>query len=157
MNGFHANVHYATCCGMNRTVLLTTCILLLHCYGCGTNRYDASKNRHGRWKMYYDDGKQRLSSNGRYVHGKQVGHWKHYTPSGNLHLEEWYKPNGDILTCYFYPTGTLQLKGIARFISTEDSTFYRWEGNWNSYDTTGRLVHISFYKCGKFAWYVKRF
>lgn len=120
---------------------------------CSLNKVDKHHFRQGRWKMYYDDKKKQLMWKGRYKNHHQVGHWKYYTARGTLYLEERYLKDKRIQTTYYDYEGRLHLKGYAHYVESLDTAYYRWEGDWLKFDTTGKLVEVSYYKFGKFAWY----
>lgn len=131
--------------------LCIVCLLL----GCARNRTDEHYRRQGRWKMYYDDERKQLMWKGKYRNHKQVGTWKYYKPDGSIYLKERYQKDlTTIRTTYFYPNGNKHLEGVAFFVETKDTAYYRWEGEWYKYDSAGVLNQISFYKFGKFAWFL---
>jgi antitoxin component YwqK of YwqJK toxin-antitoxin module len=128
--------------------------ILLLISACYPNKTDKHFRRQGRWKMCYDDTKKQTMWTGRYQNHEQAGTWKYYTSSGKLYLKEKYRKHHSIKTTYYYPNGKRQLQGFAVYFETEDTTFYRWEGDWFKYDSiTGKLMEVSYYKFGKFAWY----
>ena len=131
-------------------VTFILCALFSSCY---LNRVDKHDLRQGRWKMYYDDEKKQLMWKGRYKNHHQVGHWKYYTSSGIRYLDERYQKDKRIKTLYYDYKGRKHLSGYAQYTETKDTAYYRWEGNWLKYDTTGKLIEVSYYKFGKFAWY----
>ena len=120
---------------------------------CSLNKLDEHKFRQGRWKIYYDDSKKNLMWKGRYKNHHQIGHWKYYTTRGTIYLDERYKKDKRIKTTYYDYEGRLHLKGYAFYFESLDTAYYRWEGDWLKYDTTGKLIEVSYYKFGKFAWY----
>lgn len=103
--------------------------------------------------MFYDENKKHCMWKGRYTQGEQTGKWIYFTPSGKKYLTEKYKQQ-QIWTTYFDSLERKQLQGFATYIETEDTAYYRWEGNWYHFDTLGQVDKISFYKMGKFAWFV---
>jgi antitoxin component YwqK of YwqJK toxin-antitoxin module len=130
--------------------LLLICMLLS---SCSFNKVDKRNFRQGRWKMYYDDEKKQLMWKGRYKDHHQVGHWKYYTSRGTIYLDERYQKDKRIKTRYYDYEGRKHLEGYATYVESLDTAYYRWEGDWLKYDTTGTLVEVSYYKFGKFAWY----
>jgi antitoxin component YwqK of YwqJK toxin-antitoxin module len=119
---------------------------------CSFNRVDKHHFRQGRWKEYYDDEKTQVMWKGRYKNHHQVGHWKYYSTNGVIYLEERYTKQNLIQTVYYDSKGRKHLSGDAVYYETLDTAYYRWEGDWLKYDTTGQVVEVSYYKFGKFAW-----
>ena len=105
--------------------------------------------------MYYDDSKTHIMNRGHYINNQQIGKWKYYNPDGGIYLKEKYQKNNWVQTVYYFPNGKKNLEGLAFYVSTIDTTYYRWEGYWKQYDSTGVLKNNAFYKFGKFAWYKK--
>lgn len=137
-------------------VVPSLCMLLIICFGsCKLNKKDKLERKQGRWKVYYDDDRKQLLYKGRYKDHQQKGIFKYYLPDGSLYLREKYLKGGWVKTVYYHPNGKKQAEGFAQLTSDKDTTYYRWEGNWKKYDSTGTLKETAFYKCGKFAWYVK--
>lgn len=130
--------------------LFLICMLFMGCY---PNKVDKRHCRQGRWKLYYDDEKKHLMSKGRYKNHRQVGHWKYYSSKGTIYLDERYQKNKQIKTTYYDRKGRKELEGYADFVIGKDTVYYRWEGDWLKYDTTGKLIEVSYYKFGKFAWH----
>lgn len=129
-------------------------LIFLVISACYPNKTDEHYRRQGRWKMWYDDAKTQKMWIGRYKNHEQAGTWKYYSSSGHLYLREKYRRGHYIKTTYYYPSGKRQLEGYAMYVETEDTTFYRWEGDWCKYDSiSGKLVEVSYYKFGKFAWF----
>ncbi len=138
----------------NVIISFCVCLLVLFC-SCKLNKKDKHDRKQGRWKVYYDDEKKNLLYKGHYKDHRQVGMFKYYLPDGSIYLKEKYLPGGWVKTVYYHPNGEKQAEGYAQLIFDKDTTFYRWEGNWKKYDSTGTLKETAFYKCGKFAWYIK--
>lgn len=128
-------------------------LLILLLSSCTLNRVDKKHLKQGRWKLYYDDAKKHLMLKGRYKNGEQTGHWKYYTRSGRNYLDERYLKTNQIFTTYFDSLSRKQLQGYATYYETEDTAYYRWDGNWLKFDTTGKVIQVSYYKMGKFAWF----
>ncbi|MES2558485.1 MAG: hypothetical protein V4590_02005 [Bacteroidota bacterium] len=114
---------------------------------------DKHHYRQGRWKLYYDDQKRQVMWKGRYKDHRQVGHWKYYSSKGTIYLDELYLKDDRIKTTYYDKAGRKELEGYANLVAQKDTVFYRWEGDWLKYDTTGKLIEVSYYKFGKFAWH----
>ncbi len=129
--------------------LAILCLCFVSCYH---NRVDKRNFRQGFWKMYYDDEKKQLMWKGRYRDHHQVWRWKYYTSSGHIYLSERYRKNHQIQTIYYYPSGKKELQGTAVYFETLDTAYYRWEGDWVHFDSTGVIDKVSYYKYGKFAW-----
>lgn len=128
-------------------------ILIVLFSSCALNRLDKQKYRTGRWKMYYDDDKKQLMWKGIYRNHHQAGHWKYYRSNGVIYLEERYKKDNMIHAVYYDEKGRKHLSGYATYYETQDTAYYRWEGDWLKYDSTGNVIEVSYYKFGKFAWF----
>jgi antitoxin component YwqK of YwqJK toxin-antitoxin module len=132
---------------------LFTLFILIALTGCGLNRKDSKGLKQGRWVLYYDEQQKQCMWKGRYKNGEQTGKWTYYTPTGKKYLTEKYMQER-IWTTYYDSLQRKQLQGYANYIETEDTAYYRWEGNWYHFDNLGQVDKISFYKMGKFAWFV---
>lgn len=130
-------------------------IVLIFCVSCRLNYTDKNHLKQGKWKVYYDDSKKHLMYMGRFKDHKQTGKWRYFNGAGLLYLKEKYIGNGMVQTVYYYPNGKRELEGLAQYVSSVDTSYYRWEGDWKKYDSTGVLMNIAFYKCGKLVWYNK--
>lgn len=139
---------------MRYFIIYICCVLAL---SCKYNRQDAKGLKQGRWRIYYDDNNKCLLYKGRYKDHKQVGKFVYFMPDGRRYLKEDYLPDHWVKTTYYHHTGKIKSTGMAKLITGTDTTFYRWEGNWYKYDSTGKLTEIAFYKFGKFAWFVKKY
>lgn len=127
--------------------------ILIFTVSCSPNKVDKRNLRQGRWKLYYDDQKTQLMWKGRYKNHHQVGRWKYYRPNGVIYLNEKYLKDNRIATTYYDENGRKHLSGYATYFETLDTAYYRWEGDWLKYDSSGNVIEISYYKFGKFAWY----
>ena len=45
------------------------------------NQFDANGKRHGVWKKYYDDNKNKIRYSGEFKNGKEVGTFNFYEPN----------------------------------------------------------------------------
>lgn len=115
------------------------------------NRLDAQKERHGRWRVFYDDASTQLATDGRYRHGKPVGRWRYYSPKNIIARQEryrWWIP-GRLLVKEFYPSGKIAKKGQAQIVREGDVVHFYWFGPWQEYAETGRLIARAWYKMGQ--------
>ncbi|TYZ11476.1 hypothetical protein FY528_07220 [Hymenobacter lutimineralis] len=115
------------------------------------NQLDAQKERHGRWRVFYDDSSTQLATDGRYRHGKPVGRWRYYSPKNSLARQEryrWWK-TGRLLVKEFYPNGKIAKKGQAQIVREGDVVHFYWFGPWQEYAETGAPVSRAWYKMGQ--------
>lgn len=112
------------------------------------NRFDREGRFQGRWKVRVGDN-ETLVWNGRFRHGREVGTWKYYYPSGKRLMVEKRKRNQDyILVKRFHENGNLAKEGRARLVTTGNIIRYYWFGNWKVYDENGRFSHREYYENG---------
>lgn len=113
------------------------------------NRSDKEGRHHGRWKLYLSDNRT-LLRNGRFAHGKEVGKWKYYYPSGRLRKIEYHKRGQtEFQVKFFHENGALEKQGMARVLESERVIRYFWFGSWQVYDRAGNLTHTEYYEQGK--------
>lgn len=115
------------------------------------NQLDKDGNRHGRWRSYQEvNGTQMLFNQGRYKHGKEIGRWKTYGPSGELYMTEKVEPaKMRMKTTYYHPNGKVSHTGMAYQFEKDKFWKYTLHGDWKYYDTTGQLLGIKTYLQGK--------
>jgi len=133
----------------------TLFILLVFSFSCKLNKVDEHFRKQGKWVLYYDNSEKHIMNRGHYINNKQIGKWKYYNPNGGIYLKEKYQKDNWVKTVYYFPNGKKNLEGMAFYVSTTDTTYYRWEGYWKQYDSTGVIKNSAFYKFGKFAWFKK--
>lgn len=150
---------------MKRTILLALFIVLLPTLSIAqtdqlaktkrwynpfqVNAFDKDKEYHGLWKVYLDDDKQKLIRKGRFKHGKEVGTWRYYYPSGGLYMKEKYKPNSPVIQVWrYHENGKLAKSGMAKLYRTDTMAHYYWEGDWQVFDEQGNLSHTETYLKG---------
>lgn len=114
------------------------------------NRFDKEGKYHGRWKVYLGEGKNKvLIRDGRFKHGKEVGKWRYYYPSGSLYIyEEHNRWENTFLMKRYYENGNLMKEGHAIMINNGKSVAYFWYGEWKVYDEQGNYTHTEIYKDG---------
>lgn len=114
------------------------------------NRFDKEGRYHGRWKLYLGEGKDKvLIRNGRFKHGKEVGKWRYYYPSGSLYIYEEHKRwENTFLMKRYYENGNLMKEGQAIMINNGKSVEYFWYGEWKVYDDQGNYIYTEVYKDG---------
>ncbi len=114
-----------------------------------TNQLDKEGKYHGRWKIGADDNKT-LLRNGRFRHGREVGTWKYYYPSGKLMMVERRKRNHNyIQVMRYHENGELARVGQARLVTAGNIARYYWFGDWKVYDINGKFSHREYYENGK--------
>ncbi|MBP2830575.1 hypothetical protein J8281_00130 [Aquimarina sp. U1-2] len=92
------------------------CIAMLTCFtllGQEFNAFDAEGKRHGKWQKKYDNSDQ-LRYEGTFEHGKEIGEFKFYKPSGGktpTAIKVFSKDNDTIQLTYFTAKGEVISKG----------------------------------------------
>lgn len=115
------------------------------------NRYDRSGDqRHGPWRGYFDTEEKRLANQGRYRHGRTVGRWRYYSPTGQLERTERYhrRPAGQVTLAYYHPNGQLSKRGQALYRSEPTVMRFFWFGEWQCYAPDGRSLPAEHYQNG---------
>lgn len=112
------------------------------------NRYNKQGERKGRWVVYLDSAKTIKSMEGRFRNGNSVGKAFYYTMDGKLERKEISRFK-KLKTTFYYPNGTVHLKGKARLDDNPEKIHYYFYGKWKHYDSTGRLVKYRYYEKGK--------
>jgi antitoxin component YwqK of YwqJK toxin-antitoxin module len=114
------------------------------------NRFDKEGRYHGRWKVYLGEGKDKvLIRNGRFSHGKEVGKWRYYYPSGSLYIYEEHKRwENTFQMKRYYENGNLKKEGQAIMINNGKAVEYFWYGEWKVYDEQGNYTHTEVYDNG---------
>lgn len=112
------------------------------------NRTDKEGNRHGFYRLYWDDKYKIPMNNGRFKHGKEVGKWMYYDHEGNLQKTERHKKN-HILIKEYYPSGKLHKKGKAHFIENEKELHFYYHRDFKIYDERGKWIAIEWYYKGQ--------
>lgn len=115
------------------------------------NQVDAQKERHGRWRVFYDDSSTQLATDGRYRHGRPVGRWHYYSPKNVLARQEryrWWQP-GVLSVKEYHANGKIAKQGQARIVREGETIHYYWFGPWQEYAETGGLVSRAWYKMGQ--------
>ncbi len=57
-----------------------------------------------------------------------------------------------IQTTYYHRNGKVDMKGTAQIILNPDTSIYQWLGQWEKFDTTGKLVEVHTYRNGQRIW-----
>ena len=115
------------------------------------NEYDRRGERHGRWYAYFDEEYQKIGTKGRFRHGRPVGRWRYYSPTGQLERQEVYlrRPAGRQLITYYHPNGRVAKRGQAQFVVEANDAHFYWLGDWTTYSLTGAPEKIETYSTGK--------
>lgn len=116
------------------------------------NQRDKIGQKQGKWKVWFDDKETKLYYSGRYKNNAPRGTFKYYYRNGQIQLREKYKSNKTILTTYYHQNGKLDMKGTAQIILNPDTSIYQWLGQWEKFDTTGKLVEVHTYRNGQRIW-----
>lgn len=104
--------------------------------------------RKGNWKIYFDDEKQHLISEGRFKDGKEVGVWKFYMYDGSMYKREKCLKR-KLKTTLYYNNGEKESKGRAKMDNSGEFLHYYWYGKWKQYSENGKLQALQFYENGE--------
>lgn len=116
------------------------------------NRFDKEGLYHGRWKVYIQNDKV-LVRNGRFRHGREVGKWRYYYPTGKLMMVERYRRNMDYIQVTRYrEDGTVEKVGQAKRVEDDKKVRYYWFGGWKVYGPDGAYSHTEYYEKGNMMW-----
>ena len=113
-------------------------------------RYDKQLRQHGPWPTYYDDANRQPMALGRYRHGRYVGRWRYYAPTGEIERKERYarEPYG-LISITEYQAGKKKRQGQARILDEPDGVHFFWFGDWKVFDTQGQQTAVEHYDRGK--------
>ncbi|OWP63480.1 hypothetical protein CDA63_08875 [Hymenobacter amundsenii] len=116
------------------------------------NRFDRSgDHRHGPWRGYLDARqKQQLLSKGRFRHGRAVGRWQYFSPTGERERTEQFHrhPAGLITLTIYHSNGRVARRGQARYESDAATDRFFWFGEWRCYNAAGRPLPPEHYVNG---------
>ena len=115
------------------------------------NRFDRSgDHRHGPWRGYLDAQEEHLLSKGRFRHGRQVGRWQYFSPTGQRERTERFHrhPAGLVTLTMYHPNSRVAKRGQARYVSTAAEEHFFWFGKWRCYTETGRELPAEYYLNG---------
>ncbi|MFD2999188.1 hypothetical protein ACFS7Z_02360 [Pontibacter toksunensis] len=119
------------------------------------NRFDKEGLYHGRWKVYIKEDKV-LVRNGRFKHGREVGRWRYYYPTGELMMIERYKRTLDYIQVTRYrKDGSIEKVGQAKRVEDDEKVRYYWFGGWKVYEPSGTYLHTEYYEKGNLMWQFK--
>ncbi|HEX8659364.1 MAG TPA: hypothetical protein VF690_17630 [Hymenobacter sp.] len=113
-----------------------------------TNRSDQHGLAKGRWRTYYDAAERESYTTGQYRHGRPVGTFKYYAPTGVLDHTERYGREGFCEVTYWHPNGRVARQGRAQWLTGKKGARFYWFGPWTSYDEAGQLTAINTYTDG---------
>lgn len=116
-----------------------------------SNRMDKNGERHGKWKTYWNEGRENIYRKGKFKYGLETGKWKYYDELGNLvKTEKYISDRKIIITKNYFANGKLESVGEAHLLNETDGTLhYFWQGNWKFYNQEGKLVREEKYVKGK--------
>lgn len=129
--------------------------------GCGINKRDKNKLKHGLWITLKKTFEGNVKTRGRYKHGEAIGTW---TTKINDTLSEKDKikmVKNDTIKKYFayhifsktyYPNGKIYESGESmQTIDNAEMSERHWYkfGQWNRYDENGKIILIKYYQEGK--------
>lgn len=127
---------------------LILCLLSISLLSQRTNRFNKHGQRQGRWIVYTDTSKTLKLVEGRYRNGNAVGKFYYYTMQGVLERKETSRFK-KLRTTFYYPNGTVRLKGKARIENTPEKIHYFFYGKWRYYNEEGKLLKYCYYESGK--------
>lgn len=113
------------------------------------NRYDRQHEQHGCWRTYYDSLNLRPFTRGRYHHGRAVGRWRYYAPTGALDRTERHHRGGLSTLTYYHPNGQVARRGQARVVEEPTGLHFFWFGPWLSFDEQGVPLKTEYYENGR--------
>ena len=128
--------------------ILVLCLLSASLLSQRMNRFNKHGQRQGRWIVYTDTSKTLKLVEGRYRNGNSVGKFKYYTMQGVLERKEISRFK-KLRTTFYYPNGSVRLKGKARIENTPEKIHYFFYGKWRYYDEKGKLLKYGYYENGK--------
>ncbi|WP_375436197.1 toxin-antitoxin system YwqK family antitoxin [uncultured Hymenobacter sp.] len=114
-------------------------------------RYDQQLRQHGPWPTYYDDAKRQPMALGRFRHGRYVGRWRYYAPTGELERTERFARNSyNLISITEYQAGSKKKRqGQARILDEPDGVHFFWFGEWKVFDVEGRQTAVEHYDRGQ--------
>ncbi|MEE3999255.1 toxin-antitoxin system YwqK family antitoxin [Tenacibaculum sp. FZY0031] len=132
------------------------------------NKFDANGNRHGVWKKYYDDTKNKIRYSGEFKNGKEVGTFNFYEPNSYgipSMTKEFSAKSDSAFVQFFTPNGKVKTKGWmigkkrvgkwtyyfsdGKLFSEEEYADGKLDGVLKNYYRNGKLTEESVYKEGK--------
>jgi len=114
-----------------------------------TNRSDRNGLAKGRWRTYQDSANQLLFTSGRYRHGRPVGTFRYYAPTGTLDRTESYAGEGLCEVVYWFPNGKVSRRGHAQWVTGKGKApRFFWYGPWTTYAEDGQISAIDTYTDG---------
>jgi len=149
---------------MKHTLLVTLLFVINGLYAQGVNQTDAQGRKHGVWKKTFEDGTLRYK--GTFDHGKEVGKFVFYFPSGDIKAINMFRGKTGVAYSYQFG-GDSVLAAEGKYINSKrDSvwTFYNIQGNLiarESYEDnkkngpsityfpSGRKAEVTLYENGK--------
>ena len=115
----------------------------------GTNRTDHRGRSQGRWRTYYDEAaRAQPFTAGRYRHGRPVGTFRYYGPTGALAQTERYGRQGFCEVTYWYPGGQVERRGHAQWMTGAKGARFYWFGPWTRYTEAGQVRAVETYTNG---------
>ncbi|MFC7666593.1 toxin-antitoxin system YwqK family antitoxin [Hymenobacter humi] len=81
------------------------------------NRYDRNSLAKGRWRTYYDNDSKQPFTTGKYRHGRPVGTFRYFAPTGSLDHSERYGRDGLCEVTYWHPSGKVARRGSAQWVT----------------------------------------
>ncbi|SFQ30698.1 toxin-antitoxin system YwqK family antitoxin [Hymenobacter arizonensis] len=125
-------------------IFLSVGLLLGSC--AASNRYDRNSMTRGRWRTYYDSNSKHIT--GKYRHGRPVGTFRYYAPTGTLDHSERYGDDGLCEVTYWHPSGKVARRGTAQWVTGAKGARFYWYGPWTSFDEDGQITSIQTYTDG---------
>ena len=139
-----------------QVLLLLLCSMLLSACAANNgprgfwkpNRYDRNSLSKGRWRTYYDADSKQPFTTGKYRHGRPVGTFRYFAPTGNLDHSERYGQDGMCEVTYWHSSGKVARRGNAQWVTGKKGARFYWYGPWTSYDENGQITSIQTYTDG---------
>lgn len=127
---------------------------LLFCAACAgprrtANRTDGHGLSRGRYHTYYgDSARSQPYTVGRFRHGRPVGQFRYFAPTGKVEKTERYGADGFCEVTYYYPGGQVERRGHAQWVTGAKGARFFWFGPWIYYDEAGQITAIQTYTDG---------
>lgn len=122
---------------MKHLFLCTLAIFTFAAFGQSVNQTDAQGKKHGVWKKFHDNGKLRYA--GQFDHGKEVGTFKFYFPSGDIKAINKFRGKTGVAYSYQFGGDSI-LAAEGKYINSKRDSV------WTFYNIDGNLVSRESYK-----------
>lgn len=122
---------------MKQSLLFAFVILSFGALAQATNQKDAQGKKHGVWKKYHEDGKLRYE--GTFDHGKEVGEFTFYFPSGDIKAINRFRGKSGVAYSYQFGGDSI-LAAEGKYINSKRDSV------WTFYNIGGDVISREDYK-----------